>query len=163
MISTFSPFKRIMLTPFKRLMSPGSYVRLFRKARKQLRELRQAMMSQTLVELARRTWRELGDDYAVDLAASISYYAILSLFPLAIGLVTLFSLVMEAEAVEQEVFGFFHTYLPGSEGILAANVEAVGERQGITGGNQRPWLALFVQPALRGHYQGSKPGLGYTP
>lgn len=91
------------------------------------------MMSQTLVELARRTWRELGDDYAVDLAASISYYAILSLFPLAIGLVSLFSLVLEADAVEREVFGFFHTYLPGSEGILAANVEAVGNVRGLLG------------------------------
>ena len=90
-------------------------------------------MSQTLVELARRTWRELGDDYAVDLAASISYYAILSLFPLAIGLVSLFSLVLEADAVEREVFGFFHTYLPGSEGILAANVEAVGNVRGLLG------------------------------
>ena len=85
------------------------------------------------MELARRTWRELGDDFAVDLAASISYYALLSLFPLAIGLVSLFSLILEADAVETGVFGFFHTYLPGSEGLLKANVEAVEDLRGLLG------------------------------
>ena len=85
------------------------------------------------MELARRTWRELGDDFAVDLAASISYYALLSLFPLAIGLVSLFSLIIEADVVETGVFGFFHTYLPGSEGLLKANVEAVEDLRGLLG------------------------------
>ena len=87
----------------------------------------------TVAELARRTWRELGDDFAGDQAASVSYYAILSLFPLAIGLVSLFSLVMEADTVEREVFDFFHTYLPGSEGTLASNVEAVENIRGLLG------------------------------
>ena len=73
------------------------------------------------LELGLRVWRELGDDYAVDLAASISYYAIVSLFPMVIGLVTLFTLALEWDAVEGQVFGFFHTYLPGSHVILAAN------------------------------------------
>ena len=90
-------------------------------------------MSLTVMELARRTWRELGDDFAVDLAASIAYYAILSLFPLAIGLVSLFSLILEADVVEAEVFGFFHTFLPGSEGIFASNVEAVENIRGLLG------------------------------
>ena len=86
-----------------------------------------------MVELARRTWRELGDDHAVDLAAAIAYYAILSLLPLAIGLVSLFSLVLESNAVEQDVHKFFHTYLPGSDAILEANVEAVSSIRGTLG------------------------------
>ena len=52
---------------------------------------------------------------------------------MAIGLVSLFSLVLEADAVEREVFGFFQTYLPGSDGILATNVEAVGNIRGLLG------------------------------
>ena len=95
--------------------------------------LKRHVMLLTVVELAARTWRELGDDFAVDLTASISYYAILSLFPLAIGLVSLFSLVLEADAVEREVLGFFHTYLPGSDGILAANVVAGVNIRGLLG------------------------------
>ncbi len=85
------------------------------------------------MELARRTWRELGDDHSADLAASIAYYAVLSLFPLALGLVSLFSLVLESDVVEQEVHRFFHTYLPGSQGILEANVESVNNIRGVLG------------------------------
>ena len=98
-----------------------------------LRRLWQRPAVVTVVELARRTWRELGDDFATDQAASVSYYALLSLFPLAIGMVSVFSLLLEAETVHREVFNFFHTYLPGSEGTLAANVEAVESIRGLLG------------------------------
>ena len=87
----------------------------------------------TAAELARRTWREMGDDFATDQAAAVSYYAVLSLLPLTIGLVSVLSLMMEADTVEREVFDFFRTYLPGSEGTLAANVDAVGNMRGLLG------------------------------
>ena len=86
-----------------------------------------------VLELVRRTWLELGDDHVVDLAASIAYYALLSLFPLAIALVSLFSLILESEVVERELHQFFHTYLPGSHEIVTANVEAVSNIRGILG------------------------------
>ena len=85
------------------------------------------------MELARRTWLELGDDHAIDHAAAIAYYAILSLFPLAIGLVTLFSLVLESNTVERDVNNFFHSYLPGSDALFEANVEAVSNIRGVLG------------------------------
>ena len=107
--------------------------RNYRLLRAWFRRLRRRLMSLTVMELARRTWRELGDDFAVDLAGSIAYYAILSLFPLAISLVSLFSLVLEADAVEREVHGFFHTYLPGSQSLLMENVQAVEEIRGLLG------------------------------
>ena len=125
--------KKALFLRFKRARSGVASNRNFRLSRVWVRPLNRRLMSFTAMQLARRTWRELGDDYAVDLAASISYYAILSLFPLAIGLVSLFSLILEADAVETGVFGFFRTYLPGSDGILAANVEAVENIRGLLG------------------------------
>lgn len=103
------------------------------RIRARVRWIRNRLAPFFAFELARRTWRELGDDHSVDLAAAIAYYSVLSLFPLAIGLVTVFSLVLEAEVVEQEVHRFFHTYLPGSHGILQANVEAVNNIRGVLG------------------------------
>ena len=108
----------------------GAFARCLRHI---LGRLRQRPAVVTAAELARRTWRELGDDFATDQAASVSYYALLSLFPLAIGMVSVFSLLLEAETVHREVFDFFHTYLPGSEGTLAANVEAVESIRGLLG------------------------------
>ena len=103
------------------------------RVRARIRLLSRRLWTVPALELARRTWRELGDDHAIDLAAAIAYYAILSLFPLAIGLVSLFSLVLESDTVEQEVNQFFRVYLPGSDRILAANVEAVSGIPGIMG------------------------------
>lgn len=126
--------KRMFQTPARSLAGgslqiPRSRVRL----RARVRWLRRRLAPIQSVELARRTWRELGDDHSVDLAAAIAYYSVLSLLPLAIGMVTLFSMVLEAEVVEREVHRFFHTYLPGSHGILEANVESVNNIRGVLG------------------------------
>ena len=88
----------VLQMKLQQLRSGISSNRNFRLLRLWNRRLRRRLVALTAMELARRTWRELGDDFAVDLAASISYYAILSLFPLAIGLVSLFSLILEADA-----------------------------------------------------------------
>ena len=85
------------------------------------------------LELVRRTWRELGDDYAVDLAASISYYAVISLFPIVIGLATLASLALDPDVEEQALFSFLHSYLPGSHLILTADVEPLRNIRGTLG------------------------------
>ena len=114
-----------------RTSTPESHWRLRLRAR--MRWLRVKLAPMPGMELARRAWLELGDDHSVDLAASIAYYSVLSLFPLAIGLVSLFSFVMEADVVEEEVNRFFHTYLPGSHGILEANVESVHNIRGVLG------------------------------
>ena len=85
------------------------------------------------LELANRTWRELGDDYAVDLAASVSYYAVISLFPIVIGLATLSTFALDSDAGEQAIFGFLHSYLPGSHVVLSSNVEPLRDLRGTLG------------------------------
>jgi membrane protein len=43
--------------------------------------------------VARKTYREFGDDQCTDLAAGLTYYAVLSLFPAAIALISLLGVV----------------------------------------------------------------------
>ena len=107
--------------------------RAYLRVRARLQILGSRLLDLPGMELIRRTYREMGDDHAIDLAAAIAYYAILSLLPLAIGLVSVFSLVLESGTVEEDVYAFFHYYLPGSDGILEANVEAVSGIRGILG------------------------------
>ena len=123
--------KRLLSGRGKSSRDPSLAKRLRLRAR--TRWLRAKIAPWPGVELTRRTWRELGDDHSVDLAASIAYYAVLSIFPLAIGLVSLFSFILEADTVEAEVHRFFHTYLPGSHGILEANVASVENIRGVLG------------------------------
>ncbi len=86
-----------------------------------------------MVEVSRRTWKELGPDHAMDMAASVAFYALLSLFPLAIALIGLLSLVLEQADVERGVYWFFNAYFPNSSEILRSNVEVVGNVQGTQG------------------------------
>ena len=132
--SPLTRIKQLLLSPaFPKVGPAGMLHRPRLRLQVRIRWLRRALAPVPGVELARRTWRELGDDHSMDLSASIAYYAVLSLFPLAIGLVSLFSFVMEADVVEEEVYRFFHNYLPGSRGILEANVEAVQNIRGVLG------------------------------
>ena len=49
------------------------------------------------VYVLRKTWREFGDDHCTDLAAGLTYYAVLALFPAAIALVSLLGVVGQAQ------------------------------------------------------------------
>ncbi len=97
--------------------------------------------SRTLVRLLRypplalvyRTVRELNDDDATHMAAGVAYYAILSLFPLTIGLLAIINPVLESETVKAELLNFFQTYLPGSADTLEANLESTERIRGILG------------------------------
>ena len=97
--------------------------------------------SRTLVRLLRypplalvyRTLRELNDDDATHMAAGVAYYAILSLFPLTIGLLAVINPILESETVKTELLHFFQTYLPGSADTLEANLESTEQIRGIFG------------------------------
>ncbi len=86
-----------------------------------------------IVRLAVRVAREMGNDDATHMAAGVAYYAILSLFPLVLGLIFVFSLILESDRVEREMFHFFQSYLPGTEDILANNVGSVKGARGVLG------------------------------
>ena len=56
-------------------------------------------MANPAVALIYRTAREMSADDATHMAAGLAYYAVLSLFPLAIGLISLLGLLLESGEV----------------------------------------------------------------
>lgn len=86
-----------------------------------------------VIRLLVRVVREMGNDDATHMAAGVAYYAILSLFPLVLGLIFVFSFILESETVEREMLHFFQTYLPGTEDILTDNVGSVKGVRGVLG------------------------------
>ena len=80
-----------------------------------------------------RVVRESSADDATHMAAGVAYYAILSLFPMAIGLIALLSLVLETSTVRADLLEFFQTYMPGSTGALESNISTVGHVSGFLG------------------------------
>ena len=77
------------------------------------------------VRLAVAVVQELGDDDATHMAASVSYYAILSLFPLVLGLSTIVGVVANSPDRQDEIIEFVIQYLPGSESFVRDSVTGV--------------------------------------
>ena len=138
--------KHKLLSPLKRNWTRVAHNRDYLRIRVRVRRLGRLLIAIPWVGLVYRTVREMGADDATHMAAGVAYYFILSLFPLTIALISLLSMVLESEIVEQEVFRFFQTYLPGSDELLATNVEAVGNIRGFLG--VVSFLGLFWSASL---------------
>ncbi|MFH5821523.1 YihY/virulence factor BrkB family protein [Georgenia sp. AZ-5] len=60
----------------------------------------------------RKTFREFMDDECTDLAAALTYYAVLSMFPALIALVSILSLVGQAEQTTNAILRLFEGRIP---------------------------------------------------
>ncbi len=77
------------------------------------------------VMLVVRVIQELGDDDATHMAASVSYYTILSLFPLVLGLSAITGMVANSAEQQEAIIEFIVQYLPGSEAFVRESVDVV--------------------------------------
>lgn len=84
-------------------------------------------------QLIVRTVRELGADDASHLAAGVAYYAVLSLFPLSLGLIAILGLFLPSETLQEDLFEFFQENLPGYEDVLEDNIKDVIRLRGTLG------------------------------
>src|SRR5215210_4348548 len=64
--------------------------------------------------VVRKTWREFSSDQCTDLAAALTYYAVLALFPAAIALTSLLGLVGQGETAVNEVLSILRDLGGGS-------------------------------------------------
>ena len=138
--------KSTLTAPFARFRARGARNRGYLKVRVRARRFWRLLLDVPAIGLVYRTVREMGADDATHMAAGVAYYAVLSLFPLTVGLISLLGLVLNSEVLEGEIFGFFQIYLPGSKELLASNVEARGSIRGFLG--IISFLGLFWSASL---------------
>ncbi len=79
----------------------------------------------TPVRLIIRVVQEMGEDDATHMAASVSYYAVLSIFPLVIALSAIIGWMADSESRQDELVEFVVDFLPGSEQFVRDSVEGV--------------------------------------
>ena len=72
-----------------------------------------------LVKLLVRTTKEFIADDATHMAAAISYYALLSLFPMIVGLIAILSFFWQDTAAQDLMINWMSGFLPGSEEFIA--------------------------------------------
>ncbi len=90
------------------------------------RTLQSRLIKNPVFLLAWRTIREFIQDDGPHMAAGVAYYAILSLFPLIVGLIALLGPVLESDIVKTGLIRFFHSYVPGSTVTVETNIASVG-------------------------------------
>ena len=78
--------------------------------------------SSTPVRLITRVFHEMGEDDATHMAASVSYYAVLSLFPLVLALTAIIGWVAGSETRQDQLIDFVVDNLPGSEQFVRDSV-----------------------------------------
>lgn len=83
-----------------------------------------------LIEVLKRTAQQFAKDQVGDLAAALTYYAIFSLFPLLLLLVTIASLVFNAEEARRTVLDSVSRFAPGETAqVLSDTVATVLEKR----------------------------------
>src|SRR5439155_18145683 len=76
---------------------------------------------------------KFGDDEGATYAASIAYYALLSLFPLMLGLVAVLGFFLESGSVRTQLVDFLSGYLPQAHDLITNNAEQVRNSRGLAG------------------------------
>ena len=101
-------------------------------ARYRYRAIMQRVRRHMAIMLVIRTLQEMSDDDATHMAAAISYYALLSLFPLTLGLIAIMSFVQDAPSPDT-ITSWVASFLPGSENLVKVNIESVLAVRGTIG------------------------------
>ncbi|MBI4213758.1 MAG: YihY/virulence factor BrkB family protein [Chloroflexi bacterium] len=105
-----------------------------------------------LAQLVRRTAREFQDDDCMHMAAGVAYYALFSLFPLALGLIAVLGLVVDSAVVQARIIAGLADYLPGSSDFIKGALVGLVESRGTLGGLAVLglfWSANAIFAALR--------------
>jgi membrane protein len=95
--------------------------------------MKERLLKIPAVLLIVRVIHELGDDDASHMAAGVAYYAVLSLFPLILGLIAILGIFLPAETIQKELLDFFERNLPGATDVLEQNIEDVIRLRGAIG------------------------------
>ena len=80
-----------------------------------------------LIDLLIRTFRNFSRDDGSHMAAGVAYYAIFSLFPLALAAVAIGGFVLSAPHLQEELFRFLDSQLPvsGDSTLIEDNIEQI--------------------------------------
>lgn len=75
----------------------------------------------------------MGNDGASEVVGAIAYYAILSLFPLLLGVISVLGFFLPSATVQSQIFSFVEANLPAAEDILRLNITGIIQVRGPLG------------------------------
>ena len=98
-----------------------------------LNRLKDRLLAFPAVRMVVGTLEELGRDDASHLSAGVAYFAILSLFPLLLGFISLAGLFLPADRVQEMIIQFMQNNLPISPDITADTIDSIIASRSVIG------------------------------
>jgi len=98
-----------------------------------LQRARDRLLKIPVVQLIFRTAEGSGNHDAAQRAAGVAYYAILSTFPLLLGLIAVFGFFLPSVNLQDELLRFVDKNLPGATDILRLNIVSIVKLRGAVG------------------------------
>jgi membrane protein len=114
-------------------LSESGFISFLKRVKAKQNRIKIQMMENRAVKFVFALAREIGQDDISNMAASISYYAFLALFPLLLSLLSIFGLFFPSESILQQLINFVGSFLPGSKGILENNISEIVRLRGALG------------------------------
>ncbi|MFC1971288.1 YihY/virulence factor BrkB family protein [Chloroflexota bacterium] len=87
-----------------------------------LQRAKDRLLEIPVVQLIYRTAEGSGNHDVAHLAAGVAYYAILSIFPLLLGLIALFGFFLPSINLQDELLNYVGDNIPGATNILEQNI-----------------------------------------
>lgn len=111
-----------------------SWLKIFISRRKeQAKRIQESLFRLTLVQFSYNVAKTLGRDYVGIMAAGLSYYAFLSLFPLISGLIAILGFLLPSESIYQIIVDVLRQNIPASTEIIESTIMSVIELRGQLG------------------------------
>jgi membrane protein len=85
------------------------------------------------IQLIFLTIKNAGDIDATHRAAAVAYYAVLSVFPLILGLIAVFGFFLPSANLQDKLLIFVGDNIPGATDILKQNINSIIELRGAMG------------------------------
>lgn len=91
------------------------------------------LLKNQLVQLILRTIDGAGNHDVAHLAAGVAYYGILSIFPLLLGLTSVFGFFLPSVNLQEKLLSFVGDNIPGASSILQQNIDNIIQLRGPIG------------------------------
>jgi membrane protein len=108
-------------------------VNQMKRLRARLQIVKDRLLKNSIVQLISRTIGGAGNHDISQRAAGVAYYALLSIFPLLLGLIAIFGFFLPSVNLQDELLNFFGKNLPGATEILRQNILSIVKLRGIMG------------------------------
>jgi membrane protein len=96
-----------------------------------LQKTKAYLLKGSVVQLIARTAEESGNHDAGQRAAGVAYYAIISIFPLLLGLIAVFGFFLPSLNLQDQLLKFVGNNIPGATNILKDNIANVIKLRGV--------------------------------